>query len=222
MFRQFFEQLDEWAAEAEHGENPFFRRGRGPGRRHRDEGPGDFWAPFGPFGRGGHGPGRRRGRPFERGELKFLILDLLTEQPRHGYDIIRALESRSDGFYTPSPGVIYPTLQLLEDQGAVTGTEQDGKRVYAITETGRRLLAERGDMLSGIHERMHAWGPGRHPELGELMGEVQGMVRALFSPETRGWWSDPAKIQRIRGVLATTREEIERVLRGAATEHPTL
>ncbi|MGI8549564.1 MAG: PadR family transcriptional regulator, partial [Dehalococcoidia bacterium] len=144
--------------------------GRGPGRPRWDEGNGGFGPPpFGPFMRGARGFGRRAERFLERGDLKYVILDLLQEQPRHGYDIIRALEERFGGFYSPSPGVIYPTLQLLEDQGAVTGAEQDGKKVYTITEAGRHLLAERPDHLAGIRDRMRAWGPSQHPQFGELM-----------------------------------------------------
>jgi len=81
-----------------------------------------------------------RGSYYGRGRVKFVILELLKEKPRHGYDIIREMEERSGGVYTPSPGVIYPTLQALEDQDFVTSVEQDGKKVYAITEAGEAYL----------------------------------------------------------------------------------
>jgi DNA-binding PadR family transcriptional regulator len=77
--------------------------------------------------------GSRRGTSFQRGDLKYVILDLLKDKPRHGYDIIRELEERSYGFYKPSPGVIYPTLQMLEEMGYASSTEQEGKKVYSIT-----------------------------------------------------------------------------------------
>jgi len=77
-----------------------------------------------------------RGSYFGRGNVKFAILALLEEQPRHGYDIIREMEERSGGVYSPSPGVIYPTLQALEDQDYVKSVEQEGKKVYSITEAG--------------------------------------------------------------------------------------
>src|SRR5918998_2066865 len=140
--------------------SPFFRgalfgrppqRGRDPGER------GWEWPPFGsggrPWGRG------RSERLFDRGDLKFIILDLLREQPRHGYDIIRALEERFHGMYSPSPGTVYPTLQLLEDQGYVTSSQQDGKKVYTVTEAGRAFLAERQETLDAIRARTEA-GPG--------------------------------------------------------------
>src|SRR6266581_6856385 len=87
----------------------------------------------------------RRERVFGRGDLKYVILDLLKDQPRHGYDIIRELEGRFHGFYTPSAGAVYPVLQLLEDMGAVTVVEQEGRKVYTITDEGRRILTERQD-----------------------------------------------------------------------------
>src|SRR4051794_40871815 len=108
--------------------------------RHRDDW--DFGELFSGFGSrdwnnrwkhwAGRG-GRRRGPIFESGELKFIILRLLKEKPRHGYEVIKALEERMWGCYTPSPGAVYPTLQLLEDQGYVRGVDTEGKKVYHIT-----------------------------------------------------------------------------------------
>src|SRR5262245_23199000 len=83
----------------------------------------------------GVGWGRAR-----RGDVKFFILDVRSAGPRHGYDIIAALEQKSGGRYRPSPGSVYPTLQLLEDGGFVTSAAKDGKRVYSITDAGRELL----------------------------------------------------------------------------------
>jgi DNA-binding PadR family transcriptional regulator len=83
------------------------------------------------------------GRRARRGDVRTGLLSLLADKPMHGYDLIRELEERSGGMWRPSPGSIYPTLQLLEDEGLVTGAEQDGKRVYSITEAGRAELQER-------------------------------------------------------------------------------
>jgi len=99
---------------------------------------GGRWA--GPGCGGWEGRGGRRAR---RGDVKFFLLDVLTAGPRHGYDIIAALEEKSGGRYRPSPGSVYPTLQLLEDGGFVTAAERDGKRVYTITDAGRELLKGR-------------------------------------------------------------------------------
>jgi DNA-binding PadR family transcriptional regulator len=104
----------------------------------------------------GHGRGRGFGRGFGgggfgrwgaarrgRGDIKFLILEVLADGPRHGYDIIAALEEKSGGRYRPSAGSVYPTLQLLEEGGYITGEAVDAKRVFTITERGRQLLAQR-------------------------------------------------------------------------------
>ena len=89
---------------------------------------------FGFWAKGGRSAGgRRRQQIFEAGELRLVILRLLKERPRHGYDIIKALEERMAGCYTPSAGTIYPTLQMLEDQGLVRVVENEGKKVYHIT-----------------------------------------------------------------------------------------
>ena len=108
----------------------------------RDFGFGAWAAACGPgfisFGR----PGPHR-RVFRRGDLKYAILGLLADKPVHGYEIIRTLEAESGGCYSPSPGSIYPTLQMLEDQGYVVSEQEEGKRVYQITDEGREYLSQR-------------------------------------------------------------------------------
>ena len=96
------------------------------------------------FGRGDCGPfGRGEFMRMRRGDIKFHILEILKDTPRHGYEIISELEKQSGG-YRPSPGSVYPTLQMLEEGGYLTGEQIDGKKVYTITEEGLKLLAERG------------------------------------------------------------------------------
>ena len=122
-----------------------------------------FDAEFGAFF-GGGGPRRRGGpfgggRMFEQGDLKLVILRLLDEKPRHGYEIIKELEDRSGGRYTPSAGAIYPTLTMLEDLGyAVSTPEEGGKKVYAITDAGRAHLAEHLPLVDEIFERVNQFG----------------------------------------------------------------
>ena len=90
----------------------------------------------------------------ERGSLRYVLLDSLREGPRHGYEIIKALEERMHGYYSPSAGSVYPTLQMLEDQGFVRIVEEDGKKVYHITPEGERFLDENEDVLTDISERI--------------------------------------------------------------------
>jgi DNA-binding PadR family transcriptional regulator len=92
------------------------------------------WGPFGPRG----GPGPR----VDRGDVKLLILSVLREGPKHGYEIMRAIEQRTGGAYAPSPGTVYPTLQMLEDIGHVQASEGGERKVYALTEAGRAYLDE--------------------------------------------------------------------------------
>src|SRR5512134_2718210 len=111
-----------------------------------------FWAGLGTAGerKAWGGRHRRRHQVFEAGEVKYVILRLLEEKPRHGYEIMKALEERLGGWYTPSPGTVYPTLQLLEDQGFVRVVETEGKKVYHITPEGQAFLHEHSDFTDDI------------------------------------------------------------------------
>jgi len=99
----------------------------------------------------------RRYRFFGKGDLKYVILDLLKDKPSHGYEIIRDLEDRFHGLYSPSAGSVYPTLQLLEDLDYVKAAEQDGKKVYTITESGLKFLKESEETVGRIKGHMHDW-----------------------------------------------------------------
>ncbi|WP_421723076.1 PadR family transcriptional regulator [Bauldia sp.] len=128
----------------------------GAGRRgYRGHGQG---GPFGGrFRGGGRGP-FRGGKMIADGDLRLIVLALLEEEPRHGYDVIKSLESRSRGAYSPSPGVVYPTLTFLEEAGYATTTTEGNKKVYAITEAGRTHLDENRDIADTILSAMEAYG----------------------------------------------------------------
>jgi DNA-binding PadR family transcriptional regulator len=163
-------------------------------------------------GRWFHSERHERGRLFERGDLKYVILELVAEKARHGYEVIRALEERFGGFYAPSPGAIYPTLQMLEDMGWVSGTERDGKRVYEITDEGRQFLAERGEVVRDIHKRIRAWwSPSVRDDLRSLLGELREMAQDIRRTDGREW-AKPEKLHRIREVVQRARGEIEEIL----------
>ena len=138
------------------------------------------------------------------------MLELLNEQPRHGYDIIRALEDRFRGFYRPSPGSVYPTLQMLEDLGYVTATQQEGKKVYSITDEGRRHLNEEQPTVEDIRSRVRGgWDAASRPELADLMHELRQLARALFQQGTRGALNDPERLKQLRTIVERARHEVE-------------
>ena len=160
--------------------------------------------------------GRFRERLFDKGDLKYVILELLQERPSHGYELIRALESRMGGFYAPSPGAVYPTLQMLEDMGYVTSAEQDGKRVYTITDAGRTFLSQRRPVVDEIFGRMReAWDPAWSREAQRVMYEMRDELRDLgrsFAHEARTRWPNPEQVRRIRDVVAKAKTEIQSIL----------
>jgi DNA-binding PadR family transcriptional regulator len=153
----------------------------------------------------------RRGSSFQKGDLKYVLLDLIKNKPRHGYDIILELEEQSHGFYKPSPGVIYPTLQMLEEMGYVSATEQEGKKVYSITEAGLAFLAQKKDIANGV--RSHIKRRWSFKNIGR-MALVMKEYHALESLLGQGFRSlDAAKTERIRAVLSRAYDDIEAVLR---------
>lgn len=133
-------------------------------------GPGGPFGPSGPFGPGGpfgpKGPrtrgwrgGRGRERQFGRAELRLLLLKLIAEQPRHGYDLIKAMEELSASHYSPSPGVIYPALALLADEGLIAEQDSDDqRRKFAITGPGEAALAEEAVEADRAMERLTGLG----------------------------------------------------------------
>ncbi|TCT08236.1 PadR family transcriptional regulator [Aquabacter spiritensis] len=110
----------------------------------------------GGFGRGGRGGGDmfRLGRMLAQGDLKLLALSLIAEQPRHGYEIIKVIEEKTAGWYSPSPGVVYPTLTFLEEAGYVTAEPDGAKKRYAITPEGRAHLDANRDLADALIGRL--------------------------------------------------------------------
>lgn len=154
--------------------------------------------------------GFRHDSPFQKGDLKYVILDLLKDKPRYGYEIIRALEEQSHGFYKPSAGVVYPTLQMLEEMGYASSTERDGKKVYTITAEGNQFLVERRDSADEVRSHMrHHWNPKNIGPVGEIMGEVAKFGKSVW-PRIRN--AEPEQLQRISEIISRTRREIEAIL----------
>lgn len=152
--------------------------------------------------------GPRPERPFQRGFIKYIILNHLKDGPSYGYEIIRALEERFHGFYVPSPGTIYPTLQMLEEMGYVTSAEQDGKKVYTITDEGRQFLAEQGEFEEKLKNHMKSWwNPENIDDRGETMREF-GRLAQLLSAKVRT--VDAKKLGRIREIISRAYEDISK------------
>ena len=153
---------------------------------------------------------RRRHQMFEAGEVKYVILRLLKEKPRHGYEIMKALEERMGGWYTPSAGTVYPTLQLLEDMGYVRAEESEGKKVYHITPAGEAFLEEHRDVIDDIFDRVRDALRGL---AGGGLGELNQAFARLAGLAYRQAWragAEDAVVRKIVEVLRRAADEIER------------
>ncbi|NQT31558.1 MAG: PadR family transcriptional regulator [Deltaproteobacteria bacterium] len=151
-----------------------------------------------------------RDSSFQKGDLKYVILDLIKEKPRHGYEIIRELEEMSHGLYTPSPGAVYPTLQMLEEMGYATAVERDGRKVYTITGEGINFLTERKDSADEVRSQMKSrWSFKNVGKMASMMKEYHDLENVVG----RGLRTmDADKMQRIRQVLIDTAGAIEAIL----------
>ena len=168
------------------------------------------WAGWG-FRVGREGRGGRR-QWFESGDMKYVILKLLRDKPRHGYEVMKELEERLHGCYSPSPGTVYPTLQWLEDEGLVVARDVDGKKVYEITDAGRTFLEEHKDVVEDIFERVTE---AVERTVGGSMVEVNRALGQLVKAVYRTGWkaSDDAARKRLAEILARAAEEVEGVAR---------
>lgn len=162
-----------------------FARGEmcGGRRAHRGFGHGGYWQRGGRRGLGG---GRGGERIFDQGDLRILILRLIAEKPRHGYEIIKAIEEMLGGAYSPSPGVVYPTLTLLEDLGHATlSAGEGGKKLYAITADGTAFMDASKATVTGVEARVAAaraaFGDGPPPQIVRAMENLRTALRLRLS-----------------------------------------
>lgn len=153
----------------------------------------------------------RSERPFQRGVIKYIILSYLKDGSSYGYEIIRALEERFHGFYVPSPGTVYPTLQMLEEMSYVTSVEEEGKKVYTITDKGREFLAEQGEFEEKIKDHMKGWWNAENlDDIRETMREF-GRLAQLLSVKART--VDIEELGRIRKVISRAYADIKDILK---------
>jgi DNA-binding PadR family transcriptional regulator len=150
-------------------------------------------------------PWSRRGRFFGSGEVRIAILSLLAEKPRHGYDLMKELETRSSGSYRVSAGTMYPSLQQLEDEGMIVSETKDGKRVYQLTELGKQELERGQGMADDIWRRTTDWGQWGQWMGGSPLGPLLKAAMTAMKHAAR----DPEMKKRVEEILERTRRELE-------------
>jgi DNA-binding PadR family transcriptional regulator len=189
------------------GEREYFM-GHRHGRRF-----GHFTAGFmGGMGMGGRA--FRAGRRLASGDLQLVLLALLAEQPSHGYELIKALEERSDGFYTPSPGMVYPALTWLEEMGYTSVAAEGARKLYSITDTGRAYLSENRDAADAMLSQL------------EQIGRKMGRLREAFGEDEDSDWRELEAVRRElkhalrekRGASAQERSRIIAILKQAVAQ----
>lgn len=177
-----------------------FGHGFGPGRerggRFRDDG----------------GEGGRRRRMFDSGELRLVLLKLIADEPRHGYDLIRRIEELTGGAYAPSPGVIYPTLTLLDDMGQIAAQQAEGaKKLFAITAEGRAELDANADMIEALVARLAAIGAERQRTDSASVRRAMGNLRQVLMNRLGGRDIDEATLHQLVALIDEAAQKIERL-----------
>ncbi len=178
------------------------RRGGRHGHHHHDH--------------GGHHHRRRGGRA-RRGESKFLLMDALRDEPKHGYEIIKSLEELSGGQYAPSPGVVYPTLQFLAEAGLVQAEEDGDRRVFHLTDEGQRELAAHVDKVTDFWSQFaQPTAAAARAEIGFIEEELEYLARAVRGA-LRG---DPETelLRRVRLTIENCRNEVRRLIAASSED----
>lgn len=166
--------------------------GRGPRGRHGDP------SEHGDHGRRGGG---RRQRFFGHGELRLIILDILSRSASHGYELIKEIETLTQGNYSPSPGVIYPTLDLLQDQGLISVEDDNGRKKILISEEGKQLHAENQEHLAHIQERLQARMVGCELRRDPQMKRALENFKAVLDLKVNQQASSAAQLKQIIGII---------------------
>ncbi len=189
--------------------------GRGPMEFARR--PGGFDRPFfddqgeGGFGRGHGGPFGRT-RFFEHGMLRLVLLALIEKQPRHGYDLIKAIEDLTGGMYAPSAGAIYPTLTLLEEAGEIEAQATEGaKKLYAVTEAGRTTIEENRRAIDAVFARFEGLGRSVGPERDPRLMRALENFKLALRLKLRGGSLSSDQIDALRQILDETVHRIEAI-----------
>jgi DNA-binding PadR family transcriptional regulator len=188
------------------GRHAMHRGGRGFGH--------GFGHGFGGGRRGGGGRGERgeRRRMFDGGELRLVLLKLIADEPRHGYDLIRHIEELTGGSYAPSPGVIYPTLTMLDDMGQIEAQQSDGaKKLFAITDAGRAELDANSEIVEAALARLSAVGEETQRTDPASVRRAMGNLKAVLMNRLGDRDLDNATMHDIVALIDEAAQKIERL-----------
>ena len=148
---------------------------------------------------------------FDAGEIRLVILRLLSTEPSYGYQLIKTMEARLGGGYTPSAGVVYPTLTMLEEEGLIAATETSGKKVYSVTDEGTKYLEANKERVGRLFERLEEAGRGfrrgRAPELMKAFMDLRGAVMSKVWRRN----ASPEQIKKIAEAIHKAADEIDKL-----------
>ena len=194
------------------GRHAMHRGGRGAGQGFGGHGFGHgFGGGFGGGGRRGGERGERR-RMFDGGELRLVLLKLIADEPRHGYDLIRQIEELTGGSYAPSPGVIYPTLTMLDDMGLIEAQQSDGaKKLFAITDAGRTELDANSEIVEAAITRLTAVGEETQRTDSASVRRAMGNLRQVLMNRLSDRNLDNAALHDIVALIDEAAQKIERL-----------
>ena len=162
-------------------------------------------------GREGRGGSRSR-RMFDGGELRLVLLKLIADEPRHGYDLIRSIQELTGGAYAPSPGVVYPTLTLLDDMGLIETREAEGaKKLFAVTEAGTTLLAENAEVVAALLARLAEVGAERSRTDSASVRRAMGNLREVLVHKLRSADVAQAMLHEVVALIDEAAQKIERL-----------
>jgi len=154
---------------------------------------------------------------FERGDLKFVILRLISKRPMHGYEVMKALEEESKGYYRPSPGSVYPTLQMLDDEGYLTVEEKDGKKIYTITDEGMAYLGDNEDVVNDVFDRVENFTDRFFGGDMRALSRSFSKLAQLTFDQAFQWGAEPEDLARMNEILERAVSDM-RATRKAARE----
>ncbi|WP_375397912.1 PadR family transcriptional regulator [uncultured Sphingomonas sp.] len=165
----------------------------------------------GPGERGGRGEGRSR-RMFDGGELRLVLLKLIADEPRHGYDLIREIERLTGGAYAPSPGIVYPTITLLDDMGLIEPRQSEGaKKAFAITDCGTAELDANRALVEALIARLTALGEDRQKTDSTSLRRAMGNLREVLVNRLRAVDVDDDTLHQVVALIDEAAQKIDRL-----------